>query len=254
MEDLHRQALEILLGAVTGLDNRCASIVAAHNQNDTSLSPRQRAKVLQAVRAFQLSYLAYDSDDDEDQGDDDEGDGDEDGDLGGDDGEGDVDSTTQYGMPVRPDPCDLDRVTNRTDYRNIAPWHLGDEPIYSADYLREHGFEGYVNPPPLETSYIAQCDCRDIGAGGACCATRFGSCGEFLQHEQAMAMDARSTGGGCMDPRCHLDYETVVRHLLASSVPLAHAQYLVLTSALTTPHAHRTKTSVSDAMSRAQSS
>ena len=79
MEDLHRQALEILLGAVTGLDNRCASIVAAHNQNDTSLSPRQRAKVLQAVRAFQLSYLAYDSDDDEDQGDDDEGDGDEDG-------------------------------------------------------------------------------------------------------------------------------------------------------------------------------
>ena len=154
MEDLHREALEILLGAVTGLDNRCASIVAAHNQNDTSLSPRQRAKVLQAVRAFQLSYLAYDSDDDEDQGEGDEGDGDEDWELGGDDTEGDVDITTQYGMPVQPDPCDLDRVTNRTDYRNIAPWHLGDEPIYLADYLREHGFEGYLNPPPLETWYI----------------------------------------------------------------------------------------------------
>ena len=253
MEDLHREALEILLGAVAGLDNRCASIVAAHNPNDTSLGPRQRAKVLQAVRAFQLSYLAYDSDDDEDQGEgDEEGDEDEDRDLGDED-EDDADSTTQYGMPVRPDPRDLDRVTNRKNYRNISPWHSGDEPIYSADYLREHGFEGYLNPPPLETGYAAPCNCRDIGAGGACCATPFGSCGEFLRHEQAMAMDASPTGGGCMDPRRHLDYETAVRHL-ASSVPLAHAQYLVLASALTALHARRTKTSVSDAMLRARSS
>ena len=111
---------------------------------------------------------------------------------------------------MQPDPVDTNPVAGPTSYRRM-PWHENDRPVYSDGYLQQHGCARYLNPPPLEKPYTSQCNCPDrLGFGVRCCAEAGGDCADFLRDERGMAMDATSTGGGCMDPRRSEEYETAV--------------------------------------------
>ena len=178
----------------------CAEIVAAHDLDHSDYDSPRSIHIRKAVTSFRCMQMPYNSDD-EDSLDSNDIDNDSNDD-------GMATETTEYGMPVQPDPIDADPVAGPTSYR--LPWHRDDQPVYSDGYLQQHGFVHYLNPPPLEKSYASRCNCDQLGFGMRCCAEAGGACADFLREERGMAMDATATGGGCMDPRRSEEYETAV--------------------------------------------